>query len=72
MKYGLREDEFWRVWEFTVQKTPDMTGHFLLGAKIDDVIVEANQLPGKANFNKNNPNATPLKGSLDEADSEDA
>ena len=52
------------------QKTPNMTGHFLLGAKIDDVIVEANQQPGKANFNKNNPNAMPLRGSLDEADSD--
>ena len=46
------------------QKTPNMTGHFLLGAKINDVIVEANQLPGKANFNKNNPDAATLHGSL--------
>ena len=46
------------------QQTPDMTGHFLLGANIDDVIVPADQPEGEANFNKNNPNAAPLEGSL--------
>ena len=44
------------------RKTPDMTGHFLLGAKIGDVIVPANN--NTANFNRNNPDAAPLEGSL--------
>ena len=47
------------------QKTPDMKGHFLLGADIEDVKVPANQPEGTANFNKNNPKAAPLIGSLD-------
>lgn len=52
------------------QQTPDMRGHFLLGASIDEVIVPANQQPGEANFNKNNPSAAPLKGSLEGPDPE--
>ena len=46
------------------QKTPNMTGHFLLGASRQDVIVEANQPKGEANFNRNNPEAKPLEGGL--------
>ena len=46
------------------QKTPNMTGHFLLGASREDVIVEANQEEGEANFNRNNPDAKPLEGGL--------
>ena len=48
------------------QKTPDMRGHFLLGASREDVIVKANQAEGEAEFNKNNPDATPLKGGLED------
>ena len=52
------------------QKTPDMRGHFLLGASREEVIVKANQEEGEAEFNRNNPDAMALKGEL-EADSEE-
>ena len=47
-----------------------MTGHFLLGASREDVIVEGYQPEGVvANFNRNNPDASPLKGGLEAGNS---
>ena len=36
-----------------------------MGARREDVIVEANQPEGEANFNRNNPSAKPLEGRLE-------